>query len=258
MAFVLRTKRRTSLNNHNTPAHIGPGAYSTAEHHDLRVSYAPFASSSDRGIDASNDSKILVTPSAGEYQPEWQPNPQVAVSSTNFVSRVPRFNPADTVSPGPGAYPKTFKNDWVKRQARPRQQKTGNLQWVKASKAPSSPSFAQSYGYEEKNGVLTAQKAPDTGHTGMRGDVVGVGEYTPYKESSFGAAFQGVDFGRSIDRTPFKKALVPGPGEYNHEVLQTSPAKMMSTFASNVQRSSLSSIVEYVEPTVVFDCAGRR
>lgn len=237
--MLVRTKRVTAVHNTRTPFEVGPGAYDSARGVDnSRISYAPFSSSTERGIE--EDPAADVTPSAGEYQPVYRPSPTAAVSSTNFVSRVPRFRNNQIDSPGPGAY-RGESNTWLKGNARPRQQKRGKVQWVKVHKAPSIPSHAQSYGYEEnKTGDLILQHPPSLGHTGTTSDMPGVGEYFTEKPVLAGhSPFAGTNFGRGSDRSYLKKPNFPGPGAYTFDFKPTRKTAQTSTFRSKVGRTSL-------------------
>ena len=237
MAFVARTKRETGAYAGRTPDRVGPGSYNVerAQASSANVSYAPFSTSSERGIDT--DPNQYITPSAGEYQSDiFSPKPAVTVSSGNFVSRVPRFFSESVRSPGPGAY-NCAQSGWLKSQSRPRRQKRGVVSWEKLHKPPSIPSNAQSYGYEENaEGDLVLQPPPAVGHTGRLDDVVGVGEYSPALPQGYSSG--GVDFGRLVARVPIKTLLTPGPGTYSHSSTQKKVTQNFM-FKSNTKRYKL-------------------
>ena len=90
----------------------------------------------------------------------------------------------------------------------------------RAPTAPSIPTQAQSYGYEEtKAGELIRQKAPHEGFTGRGIDSVGPAFYNPQDSVSVLHQGRATDFGASrTDRTPmWNKAAAhqptPGPGQ---------------------------------------------
>lgn len=220
MAFVNRSYRETGVRNLSTSETIGPGKYELLQKRKVAISYAPFASSSER---LQPTITKQVTPGPADYR--FQKRSQSAsVSSPTFVSKVPRFLESTqkmnstASSPGPTSY--NLKNSWLKGQAHPRKQKQAKskVSWVKVSAAPSIPAPAQSYGYEQtKNGELILQKPPNRGYKGEKGDTVGVGQYTPHK--AFGSQSSKIDFGSSkVKRLEDVRdpGYNVGPGNYFH------------------------------------------
>ena len=74
MAFVHRAKRSTGMPLTTTPSALGPGAYSgelvspsNGRTGPGRLSYAPFASSAERGMLEERYSAVDFTPGPGEY-----------------------------------------------------------------------------------------------------------------------------------------------------------------------------------------------
>lgn len=111
MAFVVRSRRETSEPLYNTPAVLGPGTYDSpiSAIKRGRISYAPFGSSAERGVDSGYEPTEYV-PGPGEYL-ESKVNTDFdtihgpsALAATVFQSKVPRFNSQhmDGQTPGPG------------------------------------------------------------------------------------------------------------------------------------------------------------
>jgi hypothetical protein len=107
MAFVHRSKRTTTLPSSTTSSSIGPGSYITPAPFlaQPKLSYAPFASSAERGIEDRyvGDGGA---PGPGAYEKPSYTGSLGGQMSTAFVSGVPRFgNEAESAGiPGPGQF----------------------------------------------------------------------------------------------------------------------------------------------------------
>lgn len=222
MAFVTRSFRDTSLSKKHsaTTDQIGPGKYGPGKNGKFSVSYAPFASSSERKT--SQNVKQLMTPGPADYKINKLAQRSSSASSPTFMSRVSRFAEdskravVDSGAPGPGSYKQS--NSWLKGQAHPRKQRKASaaVSWMRASNAPSIPAAGQSYGYEEsKDGDLILQKPPKRGFAGEKGDTVGVGQYKPFRK--FGSSTQGKDFCSSKMKRLHEETSKynVAPGQYN-------------------------------------------
>lgn len=262
MAFVNRSPRRTSNVVTATPNNLGPGAYSNGGplspthggysassstfSKPLRVSYAPFSSSADRGMD-SLDPALTMTPGPGSYQAQSKTQHDILVekagtlAATSLQSRVPRFHtakihqPTALETPGPGSYSNINvwgkKKDPIRKDTSPLRGSTSsptnasdkNVIFQKITNIPSIPTQQQAYGYEPNSeGDLVLQKPHEAkGHTGVKADIPGPGEYEPktdiitYRNKAF------IDFAKSKSHRniiPKDKLLAPGPGTYTPDL----------------------------------------
>lgn len=172
-----------------TSSALGPGKYAAPlvvpVNQTLRLSYAPFASSAERGMLVQETDH---TPGPGEYSAgaHHPGKPLGPAVSGPFVSAVARFrDDPRTAVPGPGHY-RGVDLSWAKREPKGRRRdgvpdasRKGGVEWVRSATAPPSiPAPAQSFGYEENEaGELVLQRPSHlSGHTGRANDVVGPGE----------------------------------------------------------------------------------
>ena len=106
MAFVHRSKRTTTLPFSTTPSSIGPGSYLSPQPFltQPKLSYAPFSSSAERGIEDRYLPAEAGAPGPGAYENASYTGSLGGQMSTAFVSGVPRFgNKAEAAGvPGPG------------------------------------------------------------------------------------------------------------------------------------------------------------
>lgn len=215
MAFVSRSPRRLGELNPSTPAHVGPGAYASASPPSTssgHLSYAPFSTSAERGIEtlSAAESFAAATPGPGEYNAKIMGKSLSHPLQTVFSSTVPRFGSgihsftgqgSTPEALGPGSYVGVDMKGWHKggrastAVGRSRAQTagpggvdrrhsspgggTGSFTWVRTPLPPSIPTPAQSFGYEENEfGELVLQTPSDpVGHTGRPEDMAGPGEY---------------------------------------------------------------------------------
>lgn len=259
MAFVHRAKRVTAQPSANTPSAVGPGSYYdpsiSSPTHNLKLSYAPFASSAERGMEERGDA-VNYAPGPGEYTAKNIGKASAPSITHSFVSAVPRFgkevDPQLSV-PGPGAYRGVDATGWTKRGPARRRDgapgsRKGGVEWVRVSAPPSIPAPAQSFGYEENaSGELVLQTpAAHIGHTGMGVDHVGPGEYLSHAHENPFAQSRKKGFAEwSKTRTHREEesvrraASLPGPGSYTAPI-ETEPKrkgkKVSPFFASKVSR----------------------
>lgn len=263
MAFCTRSNRSGPAGRSSTPATLGPGSYNAGKKASgsHKISYAPFASSAERG---GQSDPVNFGPGPGEYRtPSSSSSYKSRASSASFVSRVDRSSvvgrrPASAQpNPGPGSY--RVRNEWIKKRSKPRKQKQAShvVSWVKVSSAPSIPTSKESYGYEKNGkGDLVLQPAPQQGFSGSieghsRGVTAGPGQYEPHKP--FGSETRGTNFHRSrVHRNHGKskskarkaqKNPILGPGQYNQDTYDSLAAnvekksnKNSSAFVSKIDR----------------------
>lgn len=258
MAFCTRSHREGgAVGSSNTPANLGPGSYSVNSSGSKKISYAPFASSSERGgVD-----DMIFSPGPGEYTHKSSSSShKTRASSASFISRVDRSalsrRPASAQVPGPGSY--RTSNSWIKKRSKPRKQKQASqaVQWVKVTSAPSIPTTKESYGYEKnREGDLVLQPPPTQGFTGRGISSAGPGDYEPHKP--FGLEARGTNFhrsrvhrnngtrskGKSKARKATSSGSSLGPGQYNADAysnlssaVEKQSNKSSSAFVSKIDR----------------------
>ncbi|GMH34336.1 hypothetical protein BSKO_02170 [Bryopsis sp. KO-2023] len=218
MAFCARARRDTFSIAHRTPKTVGPGSYIGHQSSKANNGFAPFNTSSNRA--PIEDTRFL--PGPGYYGDESKPPisspffPQPRETGA-FVSTSSRFHEdksTQLLSPGPGTYKNG--NKWIKDKHRYKiEPPKRRVDFHRVGTVPSVPARNQSYGYEEDDcGSLIMQPPPSVGHTGVRQDAVGPGDYKP--NISAVKTTKVVDFGTSKSRrTEFKTLDTPGPGMYN-------------------------------------------
>lgn len=228
MAFVARTTRDTNKIGFTIPGtthEVGPGSY------DMQSSirrpgpaHAPFSTTANRSEIAAQNSAY--TPGPGSYVTNSNSNAFRARSEAPFLSYSDRFRPTTAAAgPGPGAYSVTKPS--VPQKRRPQtssklQSRDNGVTWVRVPTAPSIPTRAQSFGYEDgQYGELVMSKPDNAGYSGRGADTVGPGGYEPAvaalsRMRRSGATPWGRDRGQ---RTDFTKLAGSGdPGAYQNEV----------------------------------------
>ena len=216
-----RASKRTLESAKTTKYTPGPGTYST--------SYAGF----DRVKEASQQIK---------QQKEFgvdQLTMQNVKPSSNFASRVPRFNQKKKgVNPNLGPDRYVPQDEWVKPGKAPPKPEFQQVQWQRAPNPPSIPSHDNVFGYEEtKAGDLKKQKNPEKVTTGVKSDIVGPGHYSipdSFKQK------KGVVKWRKQNKKK-KQADNLGPGHYEVDKVQIVPGYKMTksaVFKSRVERAT--------------------
>lgn len=183
MAFVSRSKRDGVKADPSTQAHVGPGAYSNLYEYAKEISYAPFSSTAERSF---HDSRSNL-PGPGSYAlvSSQQLSGSGKSTSNPFKTRIPRLasdrqKESYMKNPGPGSY--SLAKGWIKsthRYTGSSITKSAEVVFRKKQTAPSVPARNQSYGYEESEGSLVMLAPPKDGHSGIKGDTVGPGGYSP-------------------------------------------------------------------------------
>ncbi|KAJ0400712.1 hypothetical protein P43SY_000617 [Pythium insidiosum] len=259
MAWVNRTSRDQGPGNFKVStaaSHLGPGQYESSPTRKVKPNIAPFGSTAqvDRGANGSgspgSSGQSFVTPGPGTYQSDnqapWE-SPSRAQSSI-FQSKTTRDTKPGTnnlETPGPGAYTKqdsfgskkkkthTSLGNLLVRESTPK----NKIRWARLPTAPSIPTQAQSFGYEQgPYGKLVRHEPAQVGHTGRGHDTTGPGEYDPlrgiksihkpratdFSKSKIQSSWNGPGatgiFKSSTDRLkdkPRRSLEVPGPGHYS-------------------------------------------
>ncbi|KAK3272820.1 hypothetical protein CYMTET_18903 [Cymbomonas tetramitiformis] len=216
MAFVSRAQRRTEEGNGSKPPPaVGPGAYMGQPQYKTDHGYAPFASTCERATQESTTTATY-NPGPGSYQRLARANAANNSSINSFASRVGRFHEDKSTAqeaPGPGQY--GDNSTWIKNTHRyVLEQPQRRVTFQRMPTAPSVPARHQSFGYEEGDGgELIMQKAPESGHTGMRSDTVGPAKYSPDHNSV--QTTRKADFSKSrSQRELYSLQNTPGPGTY--------------------------------------------
>mmetsp|Transcript_36326 Transcript_36326/g.43931 ORF Transcript_36326/g.43931 Transcript_36326/m.43931 type:complete len:568 (+) Transcript_36326:276-1979(+) len=215
MAFVSRSYRHTEEDRiPTTGPNVAPGAYKGQDEYRIDHSYAPFSSTCERvtheGINSST-----YTPGPGTYQQSVQSarRPRPSNVFTNKLARFHQDKSTPTESPGPGTYGE--RNAWIKNTHHyVLEQPVRRVTFQRMPTAPSVPTKAQSYGYEEgEGGELVMQKPPGAGHKGTRDDNVGPAKYSPNYQAV--KPNRETDFAKSrSQREIFDLPTNPGPGHY--------------------------------------------
>eukprot|EP00771_Trimastix_marina_P000954 gnl/Trimastix_PCT/1992.p1 GENE.gnl/Trimastix_PCT/1992~~gnl/Trimastix_PCT/1992.p1 ORF type:complete len:534 (+),score=112.08 gnl/Trimastix_PCT/1992:50-1651(+) len=238
MAHIYRSRRFTGFESTSTPNNLGPGAYQGPLLHPRRgEGYAPFYSTSERNL---HDDCNLVTPGPGTYTKPLVQTKRAPIHNSVFLSKSSRFEAQrkKRFQPGPGQYHQ--KMQWEKRSFRVQGEDKSNrpITWVRVATAPSIPTHAQSFGYEEgPSGELVMQPPPSAGHTGKGADTAGPGTYQLPPTTL--SANRGFDFARRAARKGLQSTQhVPGPGAYDPGEHRLSEVKPLPTaaFRSTSQR----------------------
>ncbi|GLD95974.1 hypothetical protein PINS_up004652 [Pythium insidiosum] len=252
MAWVNRTTRDQGPGNFKVStaaAHLGPGQYESSSTRKVKPNVAPFGSTAqvDRGANGAGSpgtmGQSFVTPGPGTYQSDNQAQWEspTRVQSSIFQSKTtrdtkPGSNNLDT--PGPGAYTKhdsfgskkkkhTSLGNLLVRETTP---KNNKIRWARLPTAPSIPTHAQSFGYEQgPYGKLVRHEPAQVGHTGRGQDTTGPGEYDPLRGIKSIHKPRATDFSksrvpRSMEQEIKQKADLPAPGQYADATL-ASPMK---------------------------------
>jgi hypothetical protein len=162
-------------------------------------------------------SNINETPGPGYYDTRTQ-QPFINVKGgTSLANRSERFVKPKETAPGPGQYNTTIDNKENKQHHDLTETKISK-QRVKFNRKKNAPSIQDpknAYGFEELNGELVAQKAPD------RDPTLGPAYYSTdninniYKGNQ-ASKYKGVHFSKySSKRTDFSSKPGPGPGDYD-------------------------------------------
>lgn len=202
---------------------VGPGAYRIPS--ALRKTlpnFTPFASSAPQ-----RESMVqkTVTPAPGNYEIKI-PKDVVSCVSVSLKSKTERFHVKELTNvPGPGAYAlKPLIGD-MKTISKTSKSKSKSLELLSVRQsAPSIPTKFQSYGYEHEvdySGSLIPQELERPGHTGIKLDTVGPGEYNPNINIKFNHT-PNIDFAKYAMRSPTSRHaddLPPGPDKYDPPLL---------------------------------------
>eukprot|EP01043_Picozoa_sp_COSAG02_P011616 COSAG02_NODE_431_length_22447_cov_7.487202_2_plen_582_part_00 len=250
MAFTSRAIRQTGVFKTATPQEVGPGSYDFAlsgTQEQIR-GRAPFSTTAERKLTAGQSD--YVTPGPGSYIEQSKPNQPAAASSNTFVNRVQRFGPSAVEKeavPGPGSYNRDV--NWIKDGSGQRTKQPGpaaesSVVWFRNPSAPSIPTHAQSFGYEQGgDGRLVRQAPPPGGFTGAPNDAAGPGDY----ENPVSAlSSRTTSWSKSkVDRNFVKETKTPGPGHYAKPINtmgdvmmeeEEDPPQGLSSFTSKVSR----------------------
>ncbi|KAJ0402952.1 hypothetical protein ATCC90586_003893 [Pythium insidiosum] len=251
MAWVNRTSRDQGPGNFKVStaaSHLGPGQYESSPTRKVKPNIAPFGSTAqvDRGANGSgspgSSGQSFVTPGPGTYQSDNQApwESPTRVQSSIFQSKTTRDTKpgANLETPGPGAYSKqdsfgskkkkthTSLGNLLVRESTPK----NKIRWARLPTAPSIPTQAQSFGYEQgPYGKLVRHEPAQVGHTGRGHDTTGPGEYDPLRGIKSIHKPRATDFSkskvpRSMEQEIKQKADLPAPGQYTDAIL-ASPAK---------------------------------
>lgn len=212
----------------STTDNVGPGSY------DPRVpsakwmkadGYAPFLSMSGRETMFHVGDSVMAAPGPGAYDPRAPIiNVKGGRTLANQEKRFSSVGMEHRMTPGPGSYNLSKKQDWVKTapapvvpvpEEAPKQHKviiTSKVRYLRQPDAPSIPSPGQAYGYEETDeGTLQKQAPPP------RDETIGPAYYKPkHSDTVPTQKYKGIHFGalRSA-RIKFSGKVGPGPGDYN-------------------------------------------
>lgn len=170
---------------------------------------------------------------------------QGVLQTSNFASKVPRFQENKKVNQnlGPGRY--VPEDNWIKETKKPPKAAFQQVQWQRAPNPPSIPSHEFIFGYEDtKAGDLKIQKNPEKVITGVKEDRVGPGQYN--LPDSFSKTKKGVVKWKNTKSKRFNnkkstKVDQLGPGHYQVEKTDIFPIykyKQSSVFASRVERAT--------------------
>lgn len=264
MAFTGRAARQTAHVLSATSTEVGPGSYVSEQRPSARPSFAPFASTSLRGL---GNSDSTLAPGPGAYisldSRSVGSVSKSRVSSSCFTSAVPRFHHGITdtkagETPGPGAYSSGQHSAWAKRRTfgekqtqegassargnkqSQQQNQPGAVKWVRLPTAPSIPVPRHSFGYDENlQGELVARSSTEKVYAGEKGDTIGPNRYNPHLTSNSRV----VNFAQSkTKRMAFvDNGSVPGPGEYDPanpsgSKYRRKPFKQPAIFSSSKDR----------------------
>ncbi|CAI2359206.1 unnamed protein product [Moneuplotes crassus] len=264
MAFVFRSERETLASKSNPS--LGPGSYIGVSSKQAKPSNAPFNATSKRKTMESSS----YNPGPGTYsnsnhlnagfdriqqesvsfkqQKEMgvdQINVQGIKQTSNFASKVPRFNGKnkENLNLGPGRY--VPEDTWIKQVKPVPKAHFQPIQWERPPNAPSIPSHENVFGYEEtKAGVLKKQKNPEKVTTGVKEDRVGPGQYelpNGISTNKKGAIQWKKAQTKRFKTKKSKQIEAVGPGHYQVEKSDIFPIykyKQSSVFASRVERAT--------------------
>lgn len=238
-----RTRRVTTLGqvpkSDNSGPHVGPGKYLKLHDPVANPIYTAFSTSAGRklGQTVKNDD-----PGPGNYRVETKPTkPPMSNAFTSKVSRLGPMGVGASIykessihdNPGPGAYASQGMGN-VKA--------TNKLQWSKPDKfkneqnpelhPPSIPRLQQSYGYDDKEGLLQPHMAPKASYTGLGNDTIGPAYYEPTPLT----AQIGPVLDSNVSRELFDIIEVPGPAKYDpyKKTVRRVRNRPSSSFASGV------------------------
>uniref|UniRef100_K3W579 Sperm-tail PG-rich repeat-containing protein 2 n=1 Tax=Globisporangium ultimum (strain ATCC 200006 / CBS 805.95 / DAOM BR144) TaxID=431595 RepID=K3W579_GLOUD len=278
MAWVNRTSREQGLGGFHSQAsaaaavaHLGPGCYETSPQKRVKPNAAGFGCGEkiDRGGSGNVGAikgHVMITPGPGAYsnnnQVTWDsPSKSKASGSSVFQSKSQRLgsdakksgksNQHRLNTPGPGAYTKldSFGSSKKKNHSSlgtvllKEPSNPNKLKWARLPTAPSIPTSAQSYGYEQgAYGKLVRHQPATVGHTGRGDDTSGPGEYDPLRGLKNVNKSRTTDFSKGKVTRIFEqeikaKAALPGPGEYKDE--REASACKDAMRASSVFKSSI-------------------
>lgn len=266
MAWVNRTTRDNCPGGLHiqarTSAYLGPGCYETSSSGHARPNAAAFGCG-EKLVRGSTKGPTMITPGPGAYainsQTSWgSPSTRKPVTVA-FQSKSQRLDYSKLrtgfSTPGPGSY---SKQDFFDHQATASENavvrtssSNHKIRWARLPTAPSIPTVAQSFGYEQGgHGRLVRYRPVKVGYTGRGNDTLGPGEYEPMKGLKSISKTRAADFSkgkimRFIENEVRAKAGVPGPGEYKNIKDGTAlkdPARVSAVFKSALTREQVAPI----------------
>lgn len=189
-----------------------------------------------------------VTPGPGSYIEQSKQRGKSTASCNAFVNKVERFGPTlieKENTPGPGMYRQ--EEQWIKNgsgaRAQPQSGPAGDssVVWFRNPSAPSVPTKAQSYGYEQGgDGRLVRQEQPSGGYSGYANDAAGPGDYNNHITALTNRT---TSWSKSNSaRAWVKESKTPGPGHYARPTgaadpaIEEEPQPGLSSFASKTTR----------------------
>jgi len=222
--------------------HLGPGYYGAPPTFErTKPSRTPFGSSGDRKFITPDHRATGATVGPGTYKLPGAIETKASPTRPKYAS--PWAKPRSEVrarvepdrSPGPGRY--APRDEWASvdrvmlRRAQEEEAQRDNVNWVRVPTAPSIPTRAQSYGYEEGDtGELVQQVPKDKGFSGKADDLPGPGHYQPkfIEKHSHAVTFgKGAPRDTIVPRTRASLDDPPSPSlqqEYHRRVRHLPPA----------------------------------
>lgn len=202
------------------PSNVGPGAYRIpGALRKTLPNFTPFSSSAPQ-----RESLVqkTVTPAPGNYEIKI-PKDVVSCVSVSLKSKTERFHVKELTNvPGPGAYALKPVIGDIKIMSKKAKSKSTELLSVRQS-APSIPTKFQGFGYDnmDYSGSLIAHEPERPGHTGVKEDTVGPGEYDPNVNIKFRHTPK-INFAKYATRSPSSPNAddqSPGPNTYDPPLL---------------------------------------
>ncbi|XP_069486647.1 sperm-tail PG-rich repeat-containing protein 2 [Ambystoma mexicanum] len=211
-----RAPRVLDLPGGSTEANVGPGSYDLPSVTLSRRpgGYAPFLSLTDRDF-AFDAQSLVAVPGPGHYDVATVQN--TVKGGQTLQNTEVRFKETRSANPGPGTYDLDLDSvnpchSGCGFKHRKQLRSVSQVQYQRKPEAPSIPTTAQAYGYEEKaDGSLVQQLPP------ARDKSLGPAFYQPvFNEAYATSRYKGVHFGNlTAKRLEYKSHEGPGPGEYH-------------------------------------------